>query len=482
MKNKQLQVHDLHITALNAKGNGMGIIERPNALPAKVEVPFARPGDVVQARLLRKRAGCFSAILEEVTTPSPQRIAAKCVHFGVCGGCRFQHTSYEEQLQNKENFVRHCFSAILSDSVRFEKIVPSPSPWHYRNKMEYSFSSDAAGKKYLGLVMDSSRGKVFNLQECFLTHHWFVDVVKAVSHWWHESGLQSYHMRHNSGSLRTLTVREGQRTGDRLVMLTVSGNPDFALKKQHLESFVAFVRDIAEPTAPDSQLSIFLRIQQTGKGMTTQMYEMLLHGPDHIREILHIDTGEGEKVPVYFGVSPSAFFQPNTQQAEQLYSVALKFAQIESGAVVYDLYCGTGALGLCVAKRVKQVIGIEISPEASLDARTNATLNGCDNVTIYTGSVRDVLKEFPGKGIPAPDVVMVDPPRAGLDAEAIQLLIELSPQKIIYVSCNPVTQALNVEELLKHGYRLMAIQPVDQFPQTYHVENVVLLHKEIDQK
>lgn len=469
------QIIELKITSQNKKGNGVGTFERQNAPPLQIEVPFAIPEDVVKVMLTSKKRRCFHGRLEEIVIPSPNRIPAKCIHFGVCGGCRLQHTPYEKQLVDKENFVRSCFESLLNSEVEFRKIIPS-EPWHYRNKMEYSFSSDAAGKKYLGLVMDSSRGKVFNLTECHLTHSWFVDVLKTVKHWWNESGLEAYHMHRNSGSLRTLTLREGIRSGDRMVILTVSGNPEFALQKPHIESFEAYVRDIAEPISSSAKLSIFLRIQQTAKGMPTQMYEMQLHGSDHIREILNIHVQSDQpKQEVHFQISPSAFFQPNTLQAERLYSTALSMAEISKESVVYDLYCGAGAFGICISKYVKQVVGIEISPEAALDARTNAKLNGCENVTIFSGPVKEILKQLPEKNIPQPDMIIVDPPRAGLDGNALSQIIDLKAPKLLYVSCNPLTQAENIRELVKNGYQLISLQPVDQFPQTYHIENIAYL-------
>jgi 23S rRNA (uracil1939-C5)-methyltransferase len=469
---------ELKISALSKKGNGLGTVERENGITWHIEVPFTMPGDVVRSTIQRKRGGVYAGKLEEIITPSPDRIAPRCVHFASCGGCRFQHIPYPLQLQFKEAQIRKYFEKSLTPEIDFRPIIGCDVPWHYRNKMEYSFSSDTAGKKYLGLVMDSSRGKVFNITECHLTHPWFVDAVKCVNAWWHESGLDAYYMPKDKGSLRTLTLREGQRTGDRMAVLTVSGNPDFALHKHHLESFTAFLRDAIEPVNPNSHLSIFLRIQQIGKGMTTNVYEMLLYGPDHIRETLNIQIDPKQpSVPLSFNISPSAFFQPNSQQAERLYSIALSMAKISPDSVVYDLYCGTGAMGLCIAKRAKQVIGIEVSPESALDARTNAKRNGCHNVTIISGAVRHVLDIFEEQKLPVPDVVMVDPPRPGLDPEALKNLLTLSPPKILYVSCNPMTQALNVEELSQHGYRIVAIQPIDQFPQTYHVENVVLLAK-----
>jgi 23S rRNA (uracil1939-C5)-methyltransferase len=314
------------------------------------------------------------------------------------------------------------------------------------------------------LILDSSRGKVFNLTECHLVNSWFAEGVQAVRKWWKENELEAYHPYRNTGSLRTLTMREGQRTGDRMVFLTVSGNPEYALRKHHIESFVAYLRDAIEPL--DSELSIFLRIQQTAKGMTTNFYEMHLHGPDHIRETLHV-SGK----PLTFKISPVAFFQPNTRQAEQLYSTALHLSGIPDNGIVFDLYCGTGTLGICAAQKAKQVIGIELSPEACLDAVANAKANGIDNIDIRCGSVSEVLQTIKLH----PDLVMVDPPRAGLDSKAIRLLIDLKPKMILYVSCNPVTQAENVAAFLEAGYQLKVIQPVDQFPHTTHVENIVIL-------
>lgn len=469
---------ELRIASLSSKGNGLASFESQTGKPQAVEVPFTAPGDQVRAQLQRKQGGAYKGRLEEILSPAPERISPRCVHFGVCGGCRLQHLAYENQLQYKESFVRQCFKKLVTPETPFYPIMASASPWNYRNKMEYSFSSDSAGKKYLGLIMDSTRGRVFNMTECHLPNPWFVEALKTVKHWWDESALDAYHMPNDRGSLRTLTLREGQRTGDRMVILTVSGNPEYALTRHHLESFVAYLRDAIEPTSPTSSLSIFLRIQQIGRGMTTNIYEMLLHGPDHIKEILHIQIDPNQPpTPLTFEISPSAFFQPNTAQAERLYSRALFLTQIPPDSVVYDLYCGSGALGLCLAKHVKQVVGIELSPESALDARTNAKHNGCHNFIVLAGAVRHVLLQLPEQNIPPPDVVMVDPPRPGLDPDALNQLRDLHPQKILYISCNPVTQAANVSDLVRYGYQIEAIQPVDQFPQTYHIENIVVLRK-----
>lgn len=475
---------EIQIEGFSKKGNGVGFYTNPQGARLEIEVPFAIPGDFVRTTLFRKRYGKYQGKLDEVIKPSPDRITPMCSHFGVCGGCRWQQLSYERQVEKKEAFVKTAFGDLLTSDVEFIPILKCTPPWHYRNKMEFSFSSDSAGQKFLGLVMDSSKGKVVNINECHLANPWFMDAVKAVREWWSESGLKAYHPNHDAGSLRTLILREGQRTGDRMVLLNVSGNPDYALQKQHLESFVASLRSVIEPALPSSNLSIFLRIQQIAKGMATNFYEMKLYGSDQMREILQIQLDEEDKpLSLTFSVSPTAFFQPNTQQAEQLYSRALKMTKIPNEAVVYDLYCGTGTLGICIAKHAKQVIGVEISPESALDAQTNASRNGIDNLTIICGAVRHVLQQIrEEKILPPPDIVMVDPPRPGLDPDALRHLVDLNAPKILYISCNPITQAANIAELKQYGYRIEAMQPIDQFPHTLHVENIAILSRPTPEK
>lgn len=479
-KHKEKRIVEVNITQYSPKGNGIGFFQLPDGKEQSVEVPFTIPGDKVRSLLLRKRAGIYTSLLEEIVQPSCDRIAPKCIHFGACGGCRWQQIAYERQLQQKEREVRQCFAPFLTYLVDFKPIVPCMPPWGYRNKMEFSFSSNAAKNPFLGLYLDASKGKVFNLEECHLVNGWFAETVKTVRQWWQESHLEAYHPLKNTGSLRTLTVREGMRTGDRLVMLTVSGNPDFALKKHDVEAFAAFVRAAVEdPSRPKANLSIFLRVQQIAKGSPTNFYEFHLYGPDHIREILHIKLDPHEEPhELQFKISPTAFFQPNTRQAEQLYSLALSYASIQSSDVVYDLYCGTGTLGICAAKKAKQVVGIEIAPESTLDAQANAKSNSIQNIDFLTGSVPEMIQMIrKEQKLPLPDIVVVDPPRAGLDPQAIKQVVGLNPKKIVYISCNPASQAANLAELIPAGYRLKLLQPVDQFPHTTHVENIAVLER-----
>lgn len=472
---KQVRIVQIKITEFSKEGHGRGVWHSQDEKPYLVDAPFSIPGDEVQVRLLKRKGGVYQSQVIEWLHFSPDRIKPVCRHFGHCGGCRWQQMAYKDQLKQKEDGIRRLLEPYLAPDVIWHPMIPCLPPWQYRNKMELSFSSDKAGQRYLGLILYGTRGHVFQMQECHLTHPWIIDAVQAVSQWWADSGLEAYHSGGDRGSLRTLTLREGQRTGDRMVMLTVSGNPAYALSQKYLHNFVATLRKAIEPNLPDQKLSIFLRIQQIAKGKPTQFYEMLLYGPDHIREVLHIETAEGVRRSLQFRISPSAFFQPNTQQAERLYSRAIQMTEISRGAVVYDLYCGTGTLGICMANQAKEVIGIELSPESSLDARENVKLNHLSNISIYTGDVGQLLPTLLQDKERHPDVVMVDPPRAGLDSKALQHLLNIKAPQLTYISCNPATQAANLEVLIKGGYRLKAVQPIDQFPQTVHVENIVSL-------
>ncbi len=465
---------EVSVQKFSKEGHGIGSALMADDRTIEVEVPFAIPGDQASALLMKKKKGLYQSRLQAITSPSLNRVEPRCVHFAACGGCRWQQIPYELQLQQKEEWIKSYLKPYFHDDVSWHSIIPS-APWHYRNKMELTFSSDKAGRRYLGLILAGTRGHVFQMQECHLPNAWFAEAAQVVSHWWSESGLEAYYSGKDIGSLRTLTLREGQRTGDRMVMLTVSGNAQYALSKQQLQSFVQFLRDAIEPKDPLQKLSIFLRIQQIAKGRPTNFYEMLLYGPDHIRETLYLPAEGPSSRPLHFRISPSAFFQPNTAQAERLYERALTLANLSSDSLVYDLYCGTGTLGICAANQVKQVIGIELSPESVLDARENLKENGLSNVEIRAGDVGQVLAHLAQEVKQHPDVVMVDPPRAGLDLKAIEHILALQASKLVYISCNPVTQAANLDPLLRGGYRLQAVQPVDQFPQTVHVENIVVL-------
>jgi 23S rRNA (uracil1939-C5)-methyltransferase len=379
-----------------------------------------------------------------------------CIHVPECGGCTSQQIPYLEQLQLKQKEIEKIFAPF---NMPVEPIIPCKDPWGYRNKMEFSFSQNKAGDRFLGLILRKSRGKVFNLQECLISPPWIAKTLQRIRAWWETTNLRAFNFRSAEGCIRTLTLREGRRTGDRLAMLTVSGDPRFALTRGHLNGFIEALND--------PKMSTFLRVQQAIKGSPTQFFEMHLGGPDHIREQLHL---QGRTLT--FKISPTSFFQPNTEQAEVLYNKALEIAELHPRSIVYDLYCGTATLGMAFALKSKQVIAIELNPHACFDAKVNAQVNEVSNIEIQCGDVGKLLSQT---AILTPDLAIVDPPRPGLDPLAIEALKRLKPQQILYVSCNPVTQAKNITELT--DYKILKVQPVDQFPHTPHIENIILLSK-----
>lgn len=460
----------ISIDRLNPRGWGVGAV-----LSGKVEVIGALPGDTASVRLHRKRRTKWRADLLQVLQPSPMRVQPRCIHAPECGGCTWQQMGYTAQLKEKQQRVEQTFAPFLQDHrTIFKPIIACEEPWRYRNKMEFSFSQNRAKERFLGLMIAGSKGHVLNLSECHLVSPWFIQMLKNVRSWWDHSGLAAYRMN-DTGALRTLIVREGKRTGDKLVMLTVSGNPAYALHQPQLESFIEAVKS-SVPKEEWPRLSIFLRIQQILKGSPTQFFEMHLFGPDHLLEKMHLALDK--PVELTFKISPTSFFQPNTFQAERLYSEALKMVSFPKNQVL-DLYAGTATLGMAMAARAKKVTAIELNPHACFDAESNKELNQLSNLEILCGDVGKKLEELQRRpDFTSPDLIVVDPPRTGLDEPALTQLKALCSDEILYVSCNPATQAANIQNLVQAGYLLSQIQPIDQFPHTPHIENIVLLKRQ----
>ncbi len=476
---------DCEVTSFTEKGLGLARGALSSGQIVSVEVFGTMPGDHVRVALLSKSAGVHGSFLREIIKPAPDRVKAPCSHFGDCGGCRWQHLSYSHQLSRKDDFVKKQFASLIRDfpdlaaAAVFHPILPAENPWQYRNKMEFSFSENASGDQFLGLVKSCGKGRVVNLEECHLTSSWFTKALGAVRQWWSNSKLEAYNMPRDKGSLRTLTVREGIRTGDRMVVLAISGNPDSPVSSNQLDSLVEILRRRIE--LKDKPLTVCLRLHMAVKGRPTEFIEKILYGPGYIREQLLIAKDIAtEKKDITFNISPSAFFQPNTKQAEHLYAAALRLGKISKEDVVYDLYCGTGTFSLFAATVAKAVVGIELNADAVKDAQSNAKKNGLTNATFFAGDTGIILQELgTTASLPRPDIVVVDPPRPGLDDRAIEEILSIAPKTIVYISCNPISQAQNLRVLLSRGYRLTDVQPVDQFPQTVHVENIAILTRAI---
>lgn len=463
---------DLYIDELTPEGWGKASWHRPDDVVRPVCVPNSLPGELVRCELFHcksKKVPGLLAKVTEVVKPSPLRLQPRCKHFAVCGGCTWQQMPYQEQLAIKEARLRDLFADVVTDSSTFYPIIGCPSSWHYRNKMEFTFSQDLKGQKFLGLIMRCSKGRVFNVEECHLVHPWVSQTSQGVLKWWEESTLSAYYPPRGSGHLRCLTMREAHTTGDRVVILTVSGNPDYPMKQSDLNKFLEVCKAHATPEIKGATLSCVVRIQQAHKGRETQFFEMLLSGPDSFRERITVGQKELE-----FVLSPSSFFQPNSIQASRIYEKALELANLAPHMVLYDLYAGIGIFGMCASHLVKEVIAIELSADSAYDAGVNSTRLKLTNFRMIRS---DVAKALQDATLPKADVAIVDPPRTGLGPQAIEHITALKAPTIVYVSCNPKTQKIDVQELVKAGYKVTAIQPIDQFPQTIHVENIVVMSK-----
>jgi 23S rRNA (uracil1939-C5)-methyltransferase len=442
---------ELRVDSLAYGGNG---VARHDGFV--VFVRRALPGDSVRARVTKVKRGYAEAHVSELIEAGPDRVEALCTHFGQCGGCRFQDYAYERQIESKHNQVRDALVRLggIPDPP-LQPIVPALSQYGYRNKVEYSFTLGEAGVA-LGFHRAGRWDQVLDLSECRLTTDVGNAIRTAVRDWAREEGLDAYDQNTHSGYLRHLVVREGRNTGQVLVMLvTAAGekfDPDYLIET--LRRF------------PEVH-SIHWAINES-QAEVTNLPSRLLWGAEWIEE---------EILGLRFRIRPNAFFQTNTEMAEKLYELAIDAAGLTGAETVYDLYCGTGTIGLALAGRALTVWGIEISEEAVACAIENATLNGVTNSAFFAGNVGQVLQELRERS-GDPDVVVVDPPRAGLAGKGLRRTGELQAPRIVYVSCNPTTLAGDLKVLREdYGYELLRCTPVDMFPHTPHIESVSLLER-----
>jgi 23S rRNA (uracil1939-C5)-methyltransferase len=442
---------ELRIDSLAFGGNG---VARHNGF-----VVFVRkglPGDTVRARITKVKRGFAEAIAEDVLAPGPDRVEAPCPHFGRCGGCRFQDYAYERQLEAKEAQVRDALVRLggFTDPP-LEPIVPAASQYHYRNKLEYSFTQTADGPS-LGFHRAGRWDEVLPIDVCLLTTDIGNAVRDAVQAWAREEKLIAYDQAGHTGYLRHLVVREGRNTGQLLVQLVTAEGGKF-----EEGYFVDVLRRFPEVR------SIHWAVNDT-PAEVTNLPSKLLWGEEAIEE---------EILGLRFRVRPNAFLQTNTEMAATLYGIAREFAALTGSETVYDLYCGTGTIGLALAASALTVWGVEISEESVACAIENAELNGITNAAFFAGNVSLALEELQERA-GAPDVVVVDPPRAGLAGKALRRLGRLGAPRIVYISCNPTTLASDLKVLCDdYAYELLRCRPVDMFPHTPHIESVNLLER-----
>ena len=440
---------DLRVDSLAYGGNG---VARHDGF-----VVFVRgglPGDLVRAQVTRVKRGFAEATATNVLEPSTGRVTAPCAHFGTCGGCRFQNYAYELQIVAKETQVRDALIRLGGfQDPPLEPIVPAASEFHYRNKLEYSFTQTEEGPA-LGFHRAGRWDEVLEIDECLLTTELGNAIRTAVQGWAREENLVAYNQATQEGYLRHLVVREGRNTGQALVVL-VTG------PKERFDS--GYLVDVLR-RFPQVR-SIHWAVNDT-PAEVTNLPSKLLWGEAAIEE---------ELLGLRFRVRPNAFLQTNTEMAEQLYATAREFAALTGVETVYDLYCGTGTIGLALAAGALTVWGVEISEEAVACAIENAELNGIANAAFFAGNVGQSIEELRERA-GQPDVVVVDPPRAGLAGKALRRTGALEAQRIVYVSCNPTTLASDLAVLRdEYGYELVRCRPVDMFPHTPHIESVSLL-------
>ena len=418
-----------------------------------VFVAGAVPGDRVRARVTKRKRAYAEARAVELVEPSSERVEPRAPH----PGAPWQVLPYERQLAEKEAQVRDALTRLGGfEEPPVEPVLPAPDPWRYRNKLEYSFGTGDDGELVLGFHRPGRWDAIDDVSEDVLASERVDALRERVKAWCRAEGLSAYDRHDGSGLLRNLVVREGRRSGQ-LQARIVTSPGDFRAD------------DLAAVLDADS----VLWTRAAGVAETTQGGETeLLAGSVAIEEELEVFG-----VRLDFRISPEAFFQVHTEQAERLYAITGELAGLRGSERVFDLFSGIGTIGLCLALRAREVLGIESVEEAVADAIENARRNEIDNVRFFAGEVRTALRplvEEAGR----PDVIVVDPPRAGLSKKVVRRIIETGAERIVYVSCNPTTLAPNARQLADAGYRLRAVRPVDMFPQTPHIECVALLERE----
>ncbi|OGL15829.1 MAG: 23S rRNA (uracil-5-)-methyltransferase RumA [Candidatus Rokubacteria bacterium RIFCSPLOWO2_12_FULL_69_21] len=415
------------------------------------------PGDRLRVRLTEARSRFGRGVIEAVEAPSPDRVEAPCPYFGRCGGCRLQHLDYPAQLRFKAKQVADCLTRIAGIAdVPIRPIIGAPELYGYRNKMEFTVARAAEGT-VVGLHEADRYDRVLDVERCLIQSDAMNGLLTEARAFFAERKLPVYDQESGEGLLRFLMLREGKRTGEAMVNVVTS-----APQVSELAPLADRLRSRVGQTA-----SVILNVNPKKASVAVGVEEHLLAGRDHIREALG---------GLVFQISANSFFQTNTLQAERLFALVEESTELTGSETVIDLYSGTGAISLLLARRCRSVYGIEVAQAAVDDARRNAKANGIENCTFLAGEVRGVLPQLIARGVRA-EVVVADPPRAGFHPKALRALVLLGPGRIVYVSCNPATLARDLGELVRGGYRVEWVQPLDMFPHTPHIEAVARLRK-----
>lgn len=437
----------------------------------EIRIPGAVPGDRVLALItqVRRKKGFAVGRLERLLEPSDLRTTPECRYVGFCGGCPWQHVEYPAQLAAKRDRVESAFRD-HGMTVSAHPTIGSERIFYYRNKMEFSFSARrwltpdevASDEAYdtdfaLGLHAPGHFDKVIDLEVCYLQSELSHRIVNAIRAYAKEQGWEPWSIRESTGYLRHLVVRQGEHTGDLMLNLVTSRYEPEAMERlgAHLqESF--------------PQVTTFVNTINTGVAQVSYGEEAYtIFGPGSIHDTIG---------PYRFRIAPESFFQTNTLQAERLYEITREFAELQPTDLLYDLYCGAGTISLYMSSHVRRVVGIELVEAAVADARHNAAVNGVENCTFFAGDMRHLFTDDFIRQHGEPDVLITDPPRAGMHPDVVAQIAKLRPERLVYVSCNPQTQARDIT-LLTDLYEIERIQPVDLFPHTHHIESVTKLRR-----
>ena len=467
----------IEITGIAAEGKSVAKVKwRPeDEGNIVVFIPYGAPGDIADIQIDRKKHSYAEGHIANMISPSESRVSPKCEHFGLCGGCKWQHLPYTEQLRWKQQQVEDCLLRIAKVEIPpVSPILGSENIWCYRNKMEYTFSSKKwrswedikSGREFtdrpdaLGFHIPGAFDKVLHIDACHLQEDFGNEVRNFIYDEAGKQGWSFYNIRENHGLLRTLMIRTAS-TGEKMIVVTFGeDNPEK----------ISEVMTSLQQRFPDVTSLLYVVNLKVNDTIADQEV-VVWNGRDYILEEM-----EGLK----FRVNAKSFYQTNSHQAYELYKVARRFAGLDKeipGAekpLVYDLYTGTGTIANFVARQVRKVIGIEYVEAAVADARVNAEVNGLDNTEFFAGDMKDILTDDFVAAHGRPDIMIIDPPRAGMHQDVVDVILRAKPSVLVYVSCNPATQARDLA-LLDHDYKVTDIQPVDMFPHTHHVENVVRL-------
>ncbi|MBF1522375.1 MAG: 23S rRNA (uracil(1939)-C(5))-methyltransferase RlmD [Prevotella salivae] len=466
-----------HITIESVAAEGKCIFHYDDKV---VFVPFCVPGDVVDVQITKKKHSFMEGRVERIISYSKVRETPMCEHFGICGGCKWQNLPYEEQLKAKQQQVFDQLTRIGKVELPpFQPILGSVKTKEYRNKLEFGCANKRwytkeeiaalppkeegqegnLSESAIGFHITGAFDKIYPIKKCWLMDDLHNEIRNEISRYAKEKSISFYDIRAQHGLLRDLMMRNSN-TGE--FMLLVQFHYDEEGDEQKAMQLLQHIAD----TFPQITSLIYVD-NQKGNDTFGDLELTTFKGTDFIYETME---------DLKFKVGPKSFYQTNTDQAYHLYCVARSFAQLTGGELVYDLYTGTGTIANFVAHQAKQVIGIEYVPEAIEDAKENSHVNGINNTLFYAGDMKDILTDDFIQEHGQPDVIITDPPRAGMHADVVKVILNAAPKRIVYVSCNPATQARDLQ-LMDADYKVTAVQPVDMFPHTPHVENVVLLER-----